>query len=343
MIDLRSDTVTVPTEEMRKVMAAAPVGDDVYGEDPSVNELQEFVADLLGKEAALYVCSGTQSNQIAIAAQTNPGDEVIIEDNAHIFYYETSAPSLISRVQLRTLPSNKGIMDEATIKKSIRTSEYYFPKTSMLCLENTHNRHSGAIIPLDYIKQIEKVSRENNLIYHCDGARIWNACAATGISPKDYSEPFDSISVCLSKGLGAPIGSVLVGTKEMIKKALKWRKILGGGMRQAGIIASAGLFALKNHFPLLKETHRIAKQFADLLLETGLIKIDATSVQTNIVMFEFPENIKPEEFLSRCKNLNLMLAATGNSVRAVFHFQVSDKDAVYAAGVINKVINELNK
>jgi threonine aldolase len=279
IIDLRSDTVTKPSEEMKKAMMMAELGDDVYGEDPTVNELQEYTADLLGKEAALFVPSGTMSNQIGIKINTNDGDEIIAESESHIYYYETAAPSLISRVQFRLIESERGEMNPEKVRAAIRPDVYYFPRTSMLCVENTHNRHGGSVISLENIKQLKRIAIENNLAFHLDGARLWNASAATGISEADYVKDFDTVSVCLSKGLGAPVGSVLVGTKEKINRALKWRKILGGGMRQAGMLAAAGLFALKENRKLLTQDHINAKAFANVIAQCEHLHIDIDRVK----------------------------------------------------------------
>ena len=344
MIDLRSDTLTVPTKEMREYIAKAPVGDDVFSEDPSANELQEYVADLLGKESALFVPSGTMGNQISLAVLTNPGDEVIVEADSHIFYYETAAPSIIARVQLRCIPSEFGIMEIDSIENAIRSTEYYFPKTSLICIENTHNRHGGTIVPLDYIKKVNQIVEHHGLKYHCDGARLWNACAETGVSPKEYADMFDTISVCFSKGLGAPVGSVIASTKENIQLARKWRKILGGGMRQAGIIASAGLYALKNNMKLLPETHENAKTFAGILNESEYIDVNLALVHTNIVMFKYPSNLNAEQIFQECKKKGvLIIPVVNNTVRAVFHFQISHGRAIESANIIKDTIYHLIK
>jgi len=211
MIDLRSDTVTKPTGAMLNAIVNAELGDDVYGEDPTVNKLQEYVANLLQKEDAIFVPTGTMSNQLGIKINTNPGDEVIIEKDAHIFFFETAAPSIISNIQMRTLPSELGEMDIKDIENAIRPDIYYFPKTTLICLENTHNRHGGTIISLDYIKQVHQIAKQNNINMHLDGARLWNAAVATKIPVCEYAKYFDTISVCLSKGLGTPAGSLLVG------------------------------------------------------------------------------------------------------------------------------------
>lgn len=327
---------------MRKAIANAEVGDDVFGEDPSINKLQDYVAELLGKESALFVSSGVMGNQLALAVLTNPGDEVIVESQSHIFYYETAAPSIISRVQIRPIDSIDGMPEIESIKKSIRSSEYYFPKTSLICIENTHNRHSGAIISLDYIKKIKELAINNNISLHCDGARLWNACAATDTSPKEFAEPFETISVCLSKGLGAPVGSVLAGSNDIIVKARKWRKILGGGMRQAGILAAAGLFAILNNFHLLKQDHKNASRFAEILSESNLIEIDLTKVQTNIVFFKVPDKININKATERLKEQGILIIPLENNYfRAVFHFQISKEDAEFSAKKIIETLYEL--
>ncbi|MDQ1266249.1 MAG: Low-specificity L-threonine aldolase, partial [Bacteroidota bacterium] len=323
-IDLRSDTFTVPTPPMLEAMCKAVVGDDVWGEDPTVIELQEFAAGLLGKEAALFVPSGTMANQIGVAINTKTGDEIIVDADAHIFYYEAGGPSIISRVQCRSIKTSDGIIPESSIIGAIRGLDVHFPRTSLICLENTHNRHGGTIIPLDYIQGIRKIADEHNIAMHCDGARLWNSCIAAGVSPAEYAAPFDTVSVCLSKGLGAPIGSLITGTKEKIASALRWRKVLGGGMRQVGIIAAAGLYALQNNYSLLVQDHENAKKFAEYIAESEFISIDLNNVQTNIVLFHIPETIGIDKFASVCLEKGLKIAGMGGStVRAVFYYQIS--------------------
>ncbi len=344
MIDLRSDTMTLPTREMRRVMSEAPVGDDVFGEDPSVNELQEYAADFLGKEAALFVPSGTMGNQICVNIHTQPGDEVIIEEEAHIFYYETGAPALLSGLLLRTLPSDKGAMNPDSVRKAVRPDIYYFPRTALICIENTHNRHSGAVIPMENIIELKKIADERCIKYHCDGARIWNAATALNIEPNEIAKHFDTLSVCLSKALGAPVGSLIAGSKEHIKKALKFRKILGGGMRQAGIIAAAGLYAFKNHYKLLEEDHRQAKEFSKLISESDYIDINPETIQTNIVVFSHSEKFSSEVLFEECKRKGVLIIPVGKfSIRCVFYFQISRKDMLKAAQVIKDSVSKLMK
>ena len=285
MIDLRSDTVTKPSNEMRQAMLTAEVGDDVYGEDPTVNRLQERVAEILGKEAALFVPSGVMANQLAIKTQTQPGDEVIVESESHIYNYETAGAAFLSNVQLCTIKGNRGLLKAEQVVQAIRSDIYYNPKTSLVCLENTHNKAGGTIYPIEEIQKIHDVTQNKKLALHLDGARLWNASVATGISPKEYARFFDTVSVCFSKGLGAPVGSALVGTRDKIDGARKYRKIFGGGMRQIGILAAGALFALDHNVERLKEDHEKAKWLAKELSSFPCINLDFDSVQTNIIIF----------------------------------------------------------
>lgn len=344
MIDLRSDTVTKPSPEMLEAMMKAEVGDDVYGEDPTINKLQETAAELFGKEAALFVPSGTMGNQICINILTEAGDEVILDSNAHIFYYETSAPSMLSNVQLMTLPSERGMIDEDLITSAIRPDVYYFPNTSVIALENTHNRHGGAIIDIEYIRSVRKIADEHGLKMHLDGARIWNASVATGISLKEYSESFDTISVCLSKGLGAPVGSLVLSSKNNIKKALRFRKILGGGLRQAGYLAAAGLFAIENNLTKLKQDHDNAKKFAQMISDIPELDCNIERVHTNIVMFKYSDKLDTKELASHLKAKGLLVSEFGNrSVRAVFHLDINTNQAESAAHILRETVAELIK
>jgi len=342
IIDLRSDTVTRPSTGMREVIANAEVGDDVYGEDPTVNKLEQYLVQLSGKESALFVPSGTMGNQLCLKALTNPGDEVIIEEDAHIYYYETGAPAFISNIQLRPLPSHSGEIELQLIRKAIREDIYYFPKTAVISLENTHNRHGGKVLSLDYIKQVSQLARENNIKMHLDGARLWNAIAETGITFREYAQYFDTINVCFSKALGAPIGSAIVGDKETIKKAHKWRKILGGGMRQAGIIASACLYAIEHNFPLLKNDHSNAKQFAKSIFGFAGLSLEIESVETNMVVFELASHIKDSEFIKQCKTEGLLLSGVENNrIRTVFHLDINSEQTQNAVEIVKVVLDRL--
>jgi len=337
-IDLRSDTVTKPNEAMRKAMYEAEVGDDVYGEDKTINELQYYAADLLGKEAALYVSSGVMGNQLCLNVLTNPGDEVICEQDAHIFNYESASPSMLSGIQLNPVKGERGVMKAEDVEEAVRPiSAYYMPKSKVIAIENTHNRASGAIQPIESIISIKEIAEKYNLFYHLDGARIWNASVATGISVKEYASYFDSISCCLSKGLGAPVGSIIAGNKSFIKEAFRKRKAWGGGMRQAGIIAAGGLFALKNNIPRLKEDHEKAQILTNWIASNQCFEIDRKAVHTNIIIFK-PLTLSPEETIKRCKEKGLILSiGKKDSLRAVTHLDVSFEDIENAIQIMKQV------
>ena len=322
---------------MRKAMANAEVGDDVFGEDPTVNRLQETVADLLGKESALYVPSGVMSNQLALKTHSAPGDEVIVERDSHIFNYETGAPALLSGVQINPVPGVRGLMTAKDVEDAIRPDVYYMMPTRLVCVENTHNRGGGSIYPMKLIEEIRDVAVRHGLKYHLDGARLWNASIATGIKVSEYAKHFDSVSVCLSKGLGAPVGSVLTGTKEYIGRAKRFRKIFGGGMRQAGILAAAGLFALENNFKRLAEDHEKAKTFAKILSESPMYEVNVDHVETNIVIFGFKHKIGMDRFIAEAKSLGVLLSAgSAGKVRAVTHLDVSMHSVRTAAETLAK-------
>jgi len=340
MIDLRSDTVTRPSEAMRKAMYNAEVGDDVFKEDPTVNKLEQFAADLLGKEAALYVSSGVMGNQICLNVLTNPGDEVICERDAHIFNYESGSPAALSGVQLNPIDGKYGIITVEQVEPFIRpSSAYYMPKTKVIEIENTHNRAGGTIWPIENIISMKGLAKKYNLYFHLDGARIWNASVAAGISVKEYASHFDSISCCLSKGLGAPVGSIIAGSKEFIKEAYRIRKAWGGGMRQAGIIAAAGLYALQNNIDRLKDDHEKAKFLAERINANPNLEIDMKAVQTNILLFH-PKNISVEEGIKKSKDKGLLLSIGKiDLIRAVAHLDVSFNDVKKAADIIDEVFN----
>jgi threonine aldolase len=341
-IDLRSDTVTKPSAAMRQAIANAEVGDDVYGEDPTINKLQQMCADISGKEAALYVPSGCMANQLAIKSQTNPGDEILLEYESHILNYETSAPSFISGVQVFPIMGINGVFTAEQVKKHIRPRAYYFPKTALICLENTHNRAGGTIFPIDKIKEISELASNENIRIHMDGARIFNASAETGISVKEYASYVNSISFCFSKGLGSPVGSILCSDKKTIVKAHKYRKIIGGGMRQAGIIAAGAIYALENNVQRLKEDHAKAKKFATEISKLNDIQIDLDTVQTNIVIFRLnrpPQRI--DKFKSELK-ANGVLISDGSygSLRAVFHLDVKMEEVEKTLDIFRSLLTE---
>jgi threonine aldolase len=343
MIDLRSDTVTRPSAAMRTAMANAEVGDDVFGEDPTVNQLQTKVASLLGKEDALFVPSGTMANQTCIKVHTQPGDEVIVERDSHIFNYETAGGAFLSSVQVHPVEGVRGVLSVEGVKRAVRPRVYYMPKTRLLCLENTHNRAGGTIYPIEAIKEMHDLARNEGMMLHLDGARLWNASAVTGIPPREYASYFDSVSVCLSKGLGAPIGSVISGTKEFIDQARRYRKIFGGGMRQAGILAAAGIYALDHNRDRLNEDHEKARYLAGELARMPELSIDLESVQTNIIIIGVEKSgHTPEEILAALRERGVLLTL-GNymGVRAVTHLDVSMEQVREAAAVVARTLSRL--
>ncbi|MDO8549432.1 MAG: low-specificity L-threonine aldolase [Ignavibacteria bacterium] len=340
IIDLRSDTVTKPSEAMRKAMYEAEVGDDVFKEDPTVNKLEEYTADLFGKEAALFVSSGVMGNQLCLNVLTNPGDEVICERDAHIFNYESGSPAALSGIQLHPVDGKNGVLTTEQVEPLIRpSSAYYMPRTKVIALENTHNRASGAVYPIEKIIEMKQLVKKYNLLFHLDGARIWNASVASGISVKDYAVHFDSISCCFSKGLGAPVGSIIAGTKDFIKEAYRVRKAWGGGMRQAGVLAAAGLYALKNNIDRLSEDHEKAKILAKAINENPSLEIDINSVQTNILIFK-PLKISVDQAIKLCKEKGLLLSVGRiDSLRAITHLDVSSDDIDRAIKILEDVFS----
>ena len=281
MIDLRSDTVTRPTEAMRRAMAEAPVGDDVFGEDPTVNALEEYVAGLLGKEAAIYCPSGTMTNQIGTFVSTNRGEEVLLHEGAHVFVYEAGAPALLSGVQVRTLTGEAGIISPDALRAIVRPENVHFPRSRLLCLENTHNTAGGKVYPPEDFAAVAGEARALGLKVHLDGARLFNAAVATGVPAREWCAHSDTVSVCSSKGLGAPVGSLLAGSEEVIYEARRARKAFGGGMRQAGVIAAASLYAFEHHVERLAEDHERAKRLAAGLQSAGYA---VEPPETNIVL-----------------------------------------------------------
>ncbi|MDW7729217.1 MAG: low-specificity L-threonine aldolase [Bacillota bacterium] len=284
MIDLRSDTITMPTVAMRKAMAEAEVGDDVYGADPTINRLQELSAEMMGKEAAMFVPSGTMGNQIAVLTHTRPGTEVILEADSHIYYYEAAAASVFAGIQPRPLAGRRGSMPAELVEWAIRQDDIHLPPTSLICLENTHNRAGGTVVPLKDMQAVYEVANRYKIPVHLDGARIFNASVASGVPVKDYTACTTSIQFCLSKGLGAPVGSIIAGPADFIEEARRWRKRLGGGMRQAGIIAAAGIVALETMVDRLAEDHENARLLADGLASLKGIDFNPDEVDTNIVI-----------------------------------------------------------
>lgn len=341
-IDLRSDTVTRPSKEMRKAIAEAEVGDDVFGDDPTVIKLEEMVAFLLGKQKALYVPSGTMGNQVCLRSLTCPGDEVILEVNSHIYNYEVGAPAALSGLQLHPIRGERGIMKAEQILDEIRPDNIHHPQTALIVIENTHNRAGGTIYSLEVIQKISEVARKCNVKMHLDGARLWNASIATGIPLNMFASYFDSVSVCLSKGLGAPIGSIVAGSTEFIKKARKNRKLFGGGMRQVGIIAAAGMYAIEHNVNRLAEDHKNARILAEGLSKISGIYIDMETVQTNMVILEIKEQGKDAEWLvERLKENGILSIPFGKrKMRLVTHLDVNTEDMHQTIEVFKRVFED---
>jgi threonine aldolase len=339
LVDLRSDTVTKPSSGMRKAMAEAEVGDDVYHEDPSVNRLEEMVAALYGKEAALYVASGTMANQLAIRAQTHHGDEIIMERTSHPFNSEAGALAALAGVQVNLIDGKRGLMEVEQIKAVVRTPNVHHAPTALICLENTHNRGGGSVWPLDNIRAIREFANSVEVPMHLDGARLMNACVATGLTPKDYARYFDSCTLCLSKGLGAPVGSLVIGSKDFITRAHRFRKQFGGGMRQAGILAAAGIYALEHNVERLAEDHLNAKRLAKGIAEIDGLDIDVNAVETNILFFHVRKpGLTVPMLLDRMKAEGVFMGGTGpNTIRAVAHLDVSKDGIDRAIEVLRKL------
>jgi threonine aldolase len=340
IIDLRSDTVTRPTPGMRAAMHAAEVGDDVFLEDPSVNRLEERVAELLGKEAALFVPSGTMSNQICIKANTQPGDELLCDVNCHIYNSEAGGPAVLSGVTCRTLDGDCGILDVTQLENKIRPVDVHLVRTRLVCLENTHNRGGGRIYPFEKIQAIHAWTRKHGLILHLDGARLWNAVVATGIAAKKWGGLFDSASVCFSKGLGAPVGSALAGSREFVTRARHIRKLLGGGMRQAGVLASAALYALDHHMERLAEDHHNAQVIARAIADTPGLVLTPTEVETNLIWSTVERDLgSAQEVAAALKERGVLVHVSGaQTLRACTHLDVSAAQAERAAEVIRRTL-----
>lgn len=342
-IDLRSDTVTKPTPEMRAAMQAAEVGDDVFGEDPTVNGLQERVAALLGKEAALFVPSGTMSNQICVKAHTQPGDELLCEATCHIYNFEAGGPAALSGVTCRTFEGDYGILDVTQLEDKIRPVNDHLVRTRLVCLENTHNRGGGRVYPLEKIQAISQWAHRHGLMRHLDGARLWNALVATGIAAGEWASHFDSVSVCFSKGLGAPIGSALAGTREFVSKAKRLRKLFGGGMRQAGIAAAAALYALENHLERLADDHRHARIIAQAIADTPGLRLDPPEVETNLIWFDVDADLgSAKDVAAALKERGIRVHTPGpQTIRACTHLDVSAAAAERAADTIRHTVPQL--
>jgi threonine aldolase len=345
VIDLRSDTVTHPTAEMRKAMFEAEVGDDVYGEDPTINRLEAMAARMMGKEAALFVTSGTQSNLIAVLTHTNRGDEIILGDEAHIFWYEVGGASVLGGVIMHTVPTDScGRLNLDDIEPAIRSKDIHYPKTALICLENTHNRCGGAVLTVDYTDEVCNLAHGRGLKVHLDGARIFNAAIALGVRASALAKNVDSVALCLSKGLGAPVGSLLCGSKDFVERGRKFRKMLGGGMRQAGVIAAAGIVALETMVDRLAEDHANARRLAQGLAGIKGITLAQDDIPTNIVMFHLSTELSVVEFVESLDRAGVKIGLRdGRPFRAVTHWMVSASDVDEALARIEAVCQKLRR
>ena len=330
IVDLRSDTVTLPSKDMLKFMMDSSVGDDVYGEDPTVNLLQTKVAAIFGKEVGMFFPTGTMANQTAIKLHTNPGEQVICDKYSHIYNYEGGGASFNSGVSFKLINGKRGMFTSEQAAHSINPKDFYHsPLSSLIAIENTTNKGGGACWDINELKKINKLAKSNKLGIHLDGARIWNALVETGDNPLEIGKNFDTISVCLSKGLGCPIGSVLIGDKKIMSNALRIRKILGGGMRQSGYLANAGIYALENNINRLKEDHIKASEIGEVLMKSKFVK-SVEKIETNIVIFELNKEIDEVSFIRKLDKLNIKLISMGsNKLRLVTHLNYNNNHHEY--------------
>jgi threonine aldolase len=337
--DLRSDTVTRPTPEMRAAIAEAVVGDDVFGDDPTAKELEDLAARLTGKEAGLFVPSGSMGNEVAILAHTRRGDEAIVEFDSHIYNYEAAGPAVLSGVQLAPIRTDRGTFTVEELDEAVRPDDVHEPVTRLVCLENTHNRKGGVIFPLARMMEIREFASRRGLMVHLDGARIFNAAAASGIDVREYCAACDSVMFCLSKGLGAPIGSMLTGDASFIIRAHRYRKLLGGGMRQVGVIAAAGLYALEHNVKRLAEDHRRARRLAEAVSGIEGISIDRDTVQTNIVVIDLADSgLSVDQATLLLEGEGVLVIPFGRTtVRAVTHLDIDDEDIEKSVEAFKKV------
>ena len=327
MIDFRSDTVTLPTKEMLEAILEASLGDDVYREDPTVNKLQEIAAKMFGKEQALLVTSGTQGNIVSVLSQTEPGDSVIMDSRSHIYNNELGGMAVIGGVLAKPIHGEGGILNPEDVSASLRRRTLHSPGTTLICIENTHNAAGGVCWNIDEIKSIRDVASDNNMPVHMDGARVFNAAVALNLEVRDIARHVDSVMFCLSKGLCAPVGSIVVGNEEFIEKTLRWRKMLGGGMRQAGVIAAPGIIALTKMVDRLKEDHDNARILGEGLADINGIQIDLKTVQTNIVRFNIEgTGISIGEFCNKLEKYDIKVGGSGTSIRMVTHLYISRRD-----------------
>jgi threonine aldolase len=339
MIDLRSDTVTRPSDGMRRAMAAAEVGDDVFGEDPSALRLQERAAELLGKEAALFVPTGTMANQLALLCHCERGNDVLVGEGNHCMLYESGAGAAWAQVNFSVVGQG-GLFTADEMNDAVKPSEYHFPQTRLCSLENTHNRAGGKVFPQAEVVRIAEAAHAREIAVHIDGARIWNASIATGLSPKLLASPADTVSACFSKGLGAPVGSILAGPRGLIVRAHRYRKMLGGGMRQVGVLCAAALYALDHHVARLADDHQNARHLAEGLAQLPGIALDPSQVETNIVIFDV-RSIPAAEFVQRAAAAGVRVNAIGpKRIRAVTHLDVTARDIEAALSALAPIARD---
>lgn len=337
MIDLRSDTITRPTPEMLEAMMKAKVGDDVFGEDETVNAFQKKVAKMFGMEAGLFVPSGTMGNQLAVKVLTEPGDEILIDHKGHIFNYETGAASVLSGVQIRILDGKNGKLSIPILRHAKRGNFDWEPKTKVICLENSTNKGGGVCYTKEELREIKAFADNEDLTIHLDGARIWNAITATKIEPEFFGNIADTISVCFSKGLGAPVGSMLLSSKERIAKARRYRKMWGGGMRQVGLLAAAADYALEHNWDKLGDDHRRAKEVAKVIFDSKHLAVDMSNLQTNILLFD-TVNESAEAVLEKLAHKGIQMIPFGpNTIRATFHFEITDEDVAEVKNALAEI------
>lgn len=342
ILDFRSDTITKPTEEMRKAMYQAEVGDDVYGEDPTINKLEEMARELLGKESALFVPSGTMGNQLALLSHTERSQEIILEDWSHIYRYEGGGLAFLSGLQAKPIKGKNGIMKVEDIKNAIvQDNDFHHAQTGLICMENTHNMAGGVVLPLKRMKEIYNLAKNHKLPVHLDGARVFNAASYLGVDVREITKYTDSLMVCLSKGLCSPVGSILAGSKDFIDKAKNYRKMLGGGIRQGGVLAAAGIVSLTKMIDRLEEDHQKIYRLAEGLKEIKGIKINDDTVQTNILMIDISNtSFTSDELVNRMKNEGILASSiTNDIIRFVSHYYIEDEDINYTIDKINSIID----
>jgi threonine aldolase len=338
IVDLRSDTLTLPTPEMRQAMASAEVGDDVWEEDPTVKRLEAAAAERMGKAAGLLVTSGTQGNLVSVLAQTRPGQEVVLDLDSHIFNYEVAGTSLIGGVQMRPVKTERGFLSPAQVREALRPANIHVPPTGLVCVENTHNRHGGTCCTPEEIGAVAAVAREAGVPVHLDGARLFNAAVALKRDPREFTAPVTSVTFCLSKGLGAPVGSLICASADLIERARRLRKMLGGGMRQAGVLAAAGLVALERMVDRLAEDHANARALAEGLAGQAGLAVDLSSVQTNILIFRVTRPGGAEELVKGCAARKVKIHAIGpGAIRCVTHKDVDAEDVVRALDAFREI------